>query len=96
MAVWLAQSGEGRIQKLPFLVDALFRAGKARKQLSNVDLRKTLPQIDAIQKQVIEIIEPLLFGQAAQICRDRTMALYRFGIAFNQEYSRLKTQRGFT
>jgi ATP-dependent helicase/nuclease subunit A len=94
MAVWLAQSGEGRIQKLSFLVDALFSAGKARKQLSNVDLRKKLPQIDAIQKQVIEIIDPLLFGQAAQICRDRTMALYRFGIAFNQEYSRLKNQRG--
>ena len=58
------------------------------------DLRETLPQIDKIQKQVIEIIEPLLSGQAAQICRDRTMALYQFGMAFNQEYSRLKTQRG--
>ena len=94
MDVWLAQTGDGRIAKLSFLVDALFSAGKARKQLSNADLRETVPQIDAIQKQVIEIIKPLLFGQAAQICRDRTMALYRFGMAFNQEYSRLKTQRG--
>ncbi len=94
MAVWLAQTGEGKIQKLSFLVDALFSDGKARKQLSNVDLRKALPQIDAIQKKVIEIIEPLLLGQAANICRDRTMALYRFGIALSQEYSRLKTQRG--
>ena len=94
MDVWLAQTGDGRIAKLSFLVDALFSAGKARKQLSNADLRETVPQIDAIQKQVIEIIKPLLLSQAAQICRDRTMALYRFGMAFNQEYSRLKTQRG--
>jgi len=94
MDVWLAQRGEGRIEKLPFLIDALFSAGKARKQLSNSDLRKALPQIDTVQKQVIEIIEPILFSQAAQICRDRTLALYRFGMAFNQEYTRLKTQRG--
>ena len=94
MDVWLAQTGEGRIEKLSFLVNALFSAGKARKQLSNVDIRRKLPEIDVIQKQIIEIIEPFLFGQAAQICRDRTLALYRFGMAFNQEYSRLKTQRG--
>ena len=94
MDVWLAQRGEGRIEKLPFLIDALFSAGKARKQLSNSELRKVLPQIDTVQKQVIEIIEPILFSQAAQICRDRTLALYRFGMAFNQEYTRLKTQRG--
>ena len=94
MAVWLAQTGEGRIEKLSFLVDALFSAGKPRKQLSNADIRKTSPQIDAIQKQAIETIKPLLPDRAAQICRDRTMALYRFGMAFNQEYSRLKTQRG--
>ncbi len=94
MDVWLAQTGDDRIAKLSFLVDALFSAGKARKILSNADLRETVPQIDMIQKQVIEIIKPLLSGQAAQICRDRTMALYRFGMAFNQEYSRLKTQRG--
>ena len=93
MDVWLAQTDDGRIAKLSFLVDALFSAGKARKQLSNADLRETVPQIDTIQKQVIEIIKPLLSGQAARICRDRTMALYRFGAAFNQEYSRLKTQR---
>jgi hypothetical protein len=60
MDVWLAQTGDGRIEKLSFLVDALFSAGKARKQLSNADLRETVPQIDAIQKQVIEIIKPLL------------------------------------
>ena len=94
MAVWLAQTGEGRIEKLSFLVDALFSAGKPRKQLSNADIRETSPQIDAIQKQAIETIKPLLPDRAAQICRDRTMALYRFGMAFNQEYSRLKTQRG--
>jgi len=94
MAVWLAQTGEGRIEKLSFLVDALFSAGNPRKQLSNADIRKTSPQIDAIQKQAIETIKPLLPDRAAQICRDRTMALYRFGMAFNQEYSRLKTQRG--
>jgi len=94
MAVWLAQTGEGRIEKLSFLVDALFSAGKPRKQLSNADIRKTSPQIDAIQKQAIETIKPLLPDRAAQICRDRTMALYRFGMAFNQEYSRLKIQRG--
>ena len=94
MAVWLAQTGEGRIEKLSFLADALFSAGKPRKQLSNADIRKTSPQIDAIQKQAIETIKPLLPDRAAQICRDRTMALYRFGMAFNQEYSRLKTQRG--
>jgi ATP-dependent helicase/nuclease subunit A len=92
--VWLAQTGNGRIAKLSFLVDALFSAGKARKILSNADLREIVPQIDAIQKQVIEIVKPLLSGQAAQICRDRTIALYRFGMAFNQEYNRLKTQRG--
>ena len=94
MDLWLAQTGNGRIAKLSFLVEALFSAGKARKILSNANLRETLPQIDAIQKQVIEIIKPLLSAQAAQICRDRTIALYRFGIALNQEYSRLKTQRG--
>ena len=94
MAVWLAQTGEGRIEKLSFLVDALFSAGKPRKQLSNADIRKTSPQIDAIQKQAIETIKPLLPDRAAQICRDRTMALYRFGMAFNQEYSRVKIQRG--
>ena len=94
MAVWLAQTGEGRIEKLSFLADALFSAGKPRKQLSNADIRKTSPQIDAIQKQAIETIKPLLPDRAAQICRDRTMALYRFGMAFNQEYSRLKIQRG--
>ena len=94
MAVWLAQTGEGRIEKLSFLVDALFSAGKPRKQLSNADIRETSPQIDAIQKQAIETIKPLLPDRAAQICRDRTMALYRFGMAFNQEYSRLKIQRG--
>ena len=94
MAVWLAQTGEGRIKKLSFLADALFSAGKPRKQLSNADIRETSPQIDAIQKQAIETIKPLLPDRAAQICRDRTMALYRFGMAFNQEYSRLKTQRG--
>ena len=94
MAVWLAQTGEGRIEKLSFLADALFSAGKPRKQLSNADIRETSPQIDAIQKQAIETIKPLLPDRAAQICRDRTMALYRFGMAFNQEYSRLKTQRG--
>jgi len=94
MDVWLAQTGNGRIEKLSFLVEALFSAGKARKQLSNAGLRETVPQIDKIQKQVIEIIKPLLSDQAAQICRDRTIALYRFGMAFNQEYSRLKTQRG--
>ena len=94
MAVWLAQTGEGRIEKLSFLVDALFSVGKPRKQLSNADIRKTSPQIDAIQKQAIETIKPLLPDRAAQICRDRTMALYRFGMAFNQEYSRLKIQRG--
>ena len=94
MDVWLAQTGNGRIAKLSFLVDALFTAGKARQQLSNANLRETLPQIDAIQKQVIEIIKPVLSAQAAQICRYRTMALYRFGMDFNQEYSRLKTQRG--
>jgi len=32
MAVWLAQTGEGRIEKLSFLVDALFSAGKPRKR----------------------------------------------------------------
>ena len=94
MAVWLAQTGEGRIEKLSFLADALFSAGKPRKQLSNADIRETSPQIDAIQKQAIETIKPLLPDRAAQICRDRTMALYRFGMAFNQEYSRLKIQRG--
>ena len=31
MDVWLAQTGNGRIAKLSFLVDALFSAGKARK-----------------------------------------------------------------
>ena len=45
------------------------------KILSNAD-SQTVPQIDAIQKQVIEIIKPLLSDQAAQICRDRTIALY--------------------
>ena len=62
MDVWLAQIGDGRITKLSFLVDALFSAGKARKQLSNADLRETVPQVDAIQKQVIEIIKPLLLS----------------------------------
>ena len=81
-------------RKIVISCRCVFSAGKARKQLSNADIRETVPQIDAIQKQVIKIIKPLLSGQAAQICRDRTIALYRFGIAFNQEYSRLKIQRG--
>ena len=94
MDVWLAQNEAGRIDKWSFLVDALFREGKPRKQLSNAAMRGILPDIDLIQKRVIDRLAPFLLDQAAQICRDRTLALYRFGTAFQQEYSRLKTQRG--
>ena len=94
MDVWLAQDAAGRIDKWSFLVDALFSKGRQRASFSNPAIRKIMPDIDAIQQQVADRLRPLLIDQAAQICRDRTMALYQFGTAFHKEYNRLKAQRG--
>jgi len=94
MDVWLAQDAAGRIDKWSFLIDALFSNGRQRKHFSNPAIRKIMPDIDAIQQKVADRLQPLLLDQAAQICRDRTVALYQFGTAFHKEYSRLKAQRG--
>ena len=94
MDVFLAQDQANRIEKWSFLSDALFSAGKPRSRLSNATMRKALPDMDDIQKQIIAVIEPLLLDEAAQLCRDRTLSLYQFGIAFYREYNRLKAQRG--
>ncbi|MFZ9136148.1 MAG: UvrD-helicase domain-containing protein, partial [Candidatus Puniceispirillaceae bacterium] len=94
MDVWLAQDAAGRIDKWSFLVDALFSKGRQRASFSNPAIRKIMPDIDVIQQQVADRLRPLLIDQAAQICRDRTMALYQFGTAFHKEYNRLKAQRG--
>lgn len=94
MDVWLAQDAAGRIDKWPFLIDALFSNGRQRKHFSNPAIRKIMPDIDAIQQKLADRLQPLLLDQAAQICRDRTVALYQFGTAFHKEYSRLKAQRG--
>jgi ATP-dependent helicase/nuclease subunit A len=91
---WLAQSAGGRVDKWHCLCAALFSGGKARTKLSNAPIRKAFPEVDLIQQRVIAILEPLMAQQTAQQCRQRTLALYRYGMAFYREYSRLKAQRG--
>ena len=96
MDVWLAQTPDDRIQKLSFLVDALFseKGALAERSLSNAGIRKALPDAVAIQQAVIDCIQPLLCGEKAQICKQMTVALYRYGVAFWREYERLKAVRG--
>ena len=96
MSVWLAQTPADRIEKLSFLVDALFTANGPRNEraLSNANIRKALPDAVAIQQAVIHAIEPVLCGDNAQICKQMTIALYRYGAAFWREYERLKAMRG--
>ena len=72
MSVWLAQTPVDRIEKLSFLVDALFTANGPRNEraLSNVNIRGgLLPDAVAIQQAVIQAIEPVLCGDNAQICK---------------------------
>ena len=96
MKVWLAQPPEGRIEKLSFLVDALFTANGPRSErtLSNADIRNALPGAVAIQQAAIDAIAPILCGDNALICKQMTVALYRYGVAFWREYERLKAMRG--
>ncbi|MDC1383682.1 double-strand break repair helicase AddA [Candidatus Puniceispirillum sp.] len=95
MDVFLAQGQANRIKKWSFLSDALFSAGKPRSRLSNAKMRKVLPDMDVIQKQIITLIKPLLLDEAVHLCRDRTLSLYQFAIELYREYTRLKAQRGF-
>merc|ERR1711991_920466 len=92
MKVWLAQPPEDRIGKLSFLVDALFTANGPRSErtLSNADIRKLLPDVVAIQKAAIDTIAPILCEDNALTCKEMTVALYRYGVAFWCEYERLK------
>ena len=96
--VWLAQAASGddtgRVEKFSYLVEALFSKGKPRASLSNADIRKNFPAVDDIQRKIIAKIEPFIADEAAQLCRDWTLALYLYGTAFQAEYKRLKTQRG--
>jgi len=96
MKVWLAQPPEGRIEKLSFLVDALFTPNGPRSErtLSNADIRKLLPDVVAIQKAAIDAIAPILCEDNALLCKQMTVALYRYGVAFWREYERLKAMRG--
>ncbi|MGB1046162.1 MAG: UvrD-helicase domain-containing protein, partial [Candidatus Puniceispirillaceae bacterium] len=96
MKVWLAQPPEDRIEKLSFLVDALFTANGPRSErtLSNADIRNALPDAVAIQQAAIDAIAPILCGDNALICKQMTVALYRYGVAFWREYERLKAMRG--
>ena len=94
MDVFLAQDQANRIKKWLFLSDALFSAGKPRSRLSNATMRRALPDMDDIQKQIIDLIKPLLLDEAVHLCRDRTLSLYQFSIALYREYNRLKAQRG--
>jgi len=96
MDVWLAQTPDNRIKKLSPLVDALFTAkgAMAERSLSNKAMREILPEIVAIQQSVIDCLEPILRSDKAQLCKEMTLALYRFGAAFWREYERLKARRG--
>ena len=92
--IWLAQPPDRQVEKWTYLSDALFSGGKPRKLLSNKDLRAQFPDIDLIQRQIIDLLLPLMMQDTAQKCRERTLALYRYGTAFHAEYSRLKARRG--
>ena len=92
--VWLAQSPGDRIKKLSFLVDALFTANGPRTALANGDIRNALPDTVAIQQAAIDAISPILCGDNALMCKQMTVALYRYGVAFWREYERLKAMRG--
>ncbi len=94
MDKWLAQPPEDRIEKLSFLVDALFTANGPRTTLSNADIRNVLPGVVAIQQAAIDAIAPILCWDNALICKEMTVALYRYGVAVWREYERLKAVRG--
>jgi len=96
MDAWLAPSPEDRIEKLSFLVDALFTANGPRSErtLSNANIRNELPDAVAIQQAAIEAVAPILCEDNALICKQMTVALYRYGVAFWREYERLKSNRG--
>ena len=70
------------------------RTSRNEGALSNANIRKALPDAVAIQQAVIHAIEPVLCGDNAQICKQMTIALYRYGVALWREYERLKAMRG--
>jgi ATP-dependent helicase/nuclease subunit A len=92
--VWLAQPDDEKVAKWDFLCAALFSGNKPRSRLSTKAVRDMLPAVDDIQQAVIDILLPLMAEATGQQCRVRTLALYRYGMAFAAEYKRLKTQRG--
>ena len=94
MDAWLAEDDLGRVEKIDLLVDALFSAGQPRSLLSNKDIREVFPACDDVQRQIQAVLDPHMMARAEQRCREFTVALYRFGMAFQQEYTMLKRAQG--
>ena len=91
---WLGESEEGRRRGVDLLIEALFRDGVPRAQLSNKEIREVFPAADDVQKAAQTVLAPFIAARAQQRCRELTQALYRHGRAFHLEYQRLKAQRG--
>ena len=91
---WLANDGAGRCEKIDLLVEALFTKGKPQSRLANKNIRDAFPRCEEVQREIQEILLPCMVSRAAQRCRELTMALYQFGMAFQREYAALKRARG--
>ena len=76
---WLGESEAGRRRGVDLLIDALFREGAPRSQLSNKDIRDVFPAVDDVQKNAQALLAPFIAARAQQRCRDLTQALYRHG-----------------
>ncbi len=96
MNIWLTQTESGQIDKMSCLVDSLFSVDGAlsERSLSNKKIREQMPDCVQVQQNVIAHLEPVIIGDMAQKCKEMTLALYRYGVAFWQEYERLKALRG--
>ena len=91
---WLANDCAGRCEKIDLLVEALFTKGKPQSRLANKNIRDAFPRCEEVQHEIQEILLPCMVSRAAQRCRELTMALYHFGMAFQREYAVLKRARG--
>ena len=94
MHSWLANDSDGRCERIDLLVEALFTDGNPRSVLANRKIRDDFPRCEDVQREIQEMLLPCMLSRAEQRCREITMALYHFGMAFQREYSALKRARG--